>query len=178
MPTSRSALPRPSVVSPTVRGVLVHAAIVLERYVDLIETGQKTVESRLSVHRAVPFARVETGDVVLIKQRGGPYRLIVRVGEVWSYELLTRAGLKHLRESFGPRIAATHDYWASKRHARFATLIELLEPRAVNHGPELGGRARSGWVTLGPLSDPSVARFAPLAAAGHTAKPVRRRASA
>lgn len=160
----------------------VHVAIVQRPYVELIQQRRKTIESRLSIHRAIPFGRVQTGDLLLIKQHSGAYRLCVTVGEVWSFELLTRAGLRHLRETFGPRIAADSAYWKYKQRARFATLIELLEPTAVSLGPTLGGRARSGWVTLGTVSSPEVARFVPInvrkAVRGNLAQTPSRRASA
>lgn len=172
--------PHPS--GPIDRQPNVHVAIVQRAYVDLIEQRRKTIESRLSIHRAIPFGRVQTGDLLLIKQHSGSYRLCVTVGEVWSFELLTRAGLRHLRETFGPRIAADPAYWHFKRRARFATLIELLDPSVVSQGPTLGGRARSGWVTLGAVTRPDVARFVPVnvrkAVPGNLAQTPNRRASA
>ncbi len=159
-----------------------HVAIVQGVYVDLIEQGKKSIESRLSIHRAIPFGRVQRGDLLLIKQHSGAYRVCVTAGEVWSFELLTRAGLKHLRERFGARIAADSAYWQYKRRARFATLVELLDPCVISQGPALGGRARSGWVTLGSASRPDIARFLPMsmiqAVRGNLARTHSRRASA
>lgn len=161
MPAPRAQEDHWSTTSPLNREPNVHVVIVRGDYVDLIEQGLKTIESRLSIHRSIPFSRVRSGDLLLIKQHSGPYRLCVTVGEVWSFELLTRAGLRHLRETFGSRIAAGASYWRYKRRSRFATLVELVEPRAVSHGPVLGGLARSGWVTLGSITRPENARYLP-----------------
>lgn len=182
MINQRSQPVRPSSPGTIDQGPSAHVAIVQGVYVDLIERGTKTIESRLSIHRAIPFGRVQSGDLLLIKQHSGPYRVCVTVGEVWSFELLTRAGLKHLRERFGARIAADSAYWQYKRRARYATLVELLDPCAISQGPALGGRARSGWVTLGSASRPDIARFLPMgvsqAVRGNLARTHTRRASA
>src|SRR2546425_6317559 len=64
-----------------------HLAVLVEPYLQFILDGQKTVESRFSVHRCAPYQRVHRGDVVLLKQAGGPIVGLCQIANSWFYRL-------------------------------------------------------------------------------------------
>ena len=126
-----------------------HVAIVKPAMADLIETGAKTIESRLSKVRGPAFDRVRAGDLIYFREAGGGFRVSATVAKAIHVRELSRAGLKAIREVFGEAIGADAAYWRSKRGSRYATLIWLTGVRANLEGPALwrwpGFRDRSAW---------------------------------
>lgn len=129
-----------------------HVAIVHASYLDLILCGEKSVEARLSLTRQPPYGKVRAGDVVWFKASGGGFGACATVSRARSWQHLDPAGVDRLRAEFDGVIRGSAAFWASKRRARFATLIWLESVRAVDTGPayrrSAGGRA---WYILSPL---------------------------
>lgn len=131
-----------------------HLAVVRRAYLDLILSGEKTIESRLTKVRCAPFGRIERGDGVFFKEPSGPVRARARVARVRIHENLTPGGVRDLRRRHNGRIHGERDYWSAKRDARYAVLIWLdhVEPAADwSVKPRLHGR---GWLCLTPGDAP------------------------
>lgn len=127
--------------------VAVHLGIFAEPYLQYILDGKKVVESRFSVHRQPPFGAVNKGDVLLLKQAGGPIVGISRIGAVWSYELDPQS-FSELRSEFATALCV-HDplFWEEKATASFATLMCLEKVRLIQQ-IAVEKRDRRGWVVL------------------------------
>jgi len=65
----------------------IHLAVFVEPFLTFVLEGRKTVESRFSIHRRPPFGCVRSGDLVLIKESGGPIVAMAEVSRVWYYQL-------------------------------------------------------------------------------------------
>lgn len=128
-------------------GPRVHVAIVLPRCLDRILSGEKTIESRLSLTRREPFGRIAAGDTIYFKERGGPYRAMVIVGGVRSFEGLLPRDIEGLAAEFESRVHGGSGYWSAKRSARYGTLIELTHVQAVRQGPKWVSNG-SAWRTF------------------------------
>src|SRR5256885_16153419 len=61
----------------------VHLAIFVEPYLSYLLDGRKTVDSRFSVRRTAPYGQVRAGDIVLVKQSGGPAVGVCHVSSDW-----------------------------------------------------------------------------------------------
>src|SRR5713226_5052497 len=64
-----------------------HLAIFVEPFLQFVLDGRKTVESRFSITRRPPFGCVRSGDLVLVKQSGGPVIALAEISQVRYYEL-------------------------------------------------------------------------------------------
>ena len=127
-----------------------HLAVCIEPYLSYILDGKKTVESRFSSVKCSPFQKVQKDDLILLKRAAGPVVGLCRVDAVWFYEL-DPSTFQKIRQKFSGAICPDGpDFWTSRQHASFATLISIsnvqrLPPFSV------GKRDRRGWVTF-PLS--------------------------
>lgn len=129
------------------RSSQLHLAIFVEPYLSFILEGKKTVESRFSSVRCAPYARVRSGDVILLKRAGGPVSGLCFVNSAWFYEL-DRNTLGEIRQKFSDQICpAESTFWTSREGTSFATLISLTDVKRV---PEFSvhKRDRRGWVVL------------------------------
>lgn len=127
----------------------VHLAVCVEPFLDLILRGEKTVESRFSAVRFPPYGRVSRGDVVLLKQSGGPVVGVCEIGAAWFYKL-DKESWKTIQQDFARALCAQDpDFWRDRASAEFATLMYVSRAKRL---PPVSWpkRDRRGWVVVRP----------------------------
>lgn len=124
-----------------------HLAIFIQPFLSLVLSGRKTIESRFSTRRVSPFNAVGSGDVILLKESGGPIVGLTQAKRTWFYQN-PQMNLELIRSKYSVRLCAEEDaFWNSRKHAAYATLIELWQPHPID--PIFcDKRDRRGWVTL------------------------------
>ncbi len=130
----------------------VHLAIIHKNYLDAVLRGEKSVEARIARVRCAPFGRVERGDVIYLKQTGGPVLAFATARRVRTYRDMTPGDLRALRVEWNDRICGSSEFWAERHGCRYATLIELVDINSTV-SPSLRRRlldwvprgSRSGW---------------------------------
>lgn len=148
-----------------------HLVILRPPYLDMILSGEKTVESRLSGRRHPAAARCALGDWLYLKRVGGDIEGRARVARIDAYADLTPADLRVLSQEWAGRVAAVEpDDWYQrlKQDARHALFFTLTTVQAY-HIPAAALSRRlpwaSAWIT-GQPTDELVHAFAPDAADG------------
>jgi hypothetical protein len=125
-----------------------HLAILVEPWLSRILHGSKTIESRWSQRKTVPYGAVAVGDVILLKAASGPIRGICEVAETWFFDIET-TGLQVIRDRFGEAIGGDEAFWKSVEGSRYVTLVAVREARTL--APiACPKRDRRGWVVLHP----------------------------
>lgn len=125
----------------------VHLAVFVDPFLEYILSGKKTVESRFSAVRFPPYGRVARGDIVLLKESGGPVVGICEVGAAWFYRL-NADSWKTIRREFAVAICAEDPgFWQSREQAEFATLMYVSRTKRL---PPVAWpkRDRRGWVVV------------------------------
>jgi hypothetical protein len=127
--------------------IAVHLGVFVEPYLQFILDGKKSLESRFSVRRTPPFRTVREGDVLLLKEAGGPILGICQLGTVWSYELDPES-FSELRLEFSAALCAQDPaFWEDRTSACFATIMRLKNVRQI--APiTVAKRDRRGWVVV------------------------------
>jgi shikimate kinase len=146
----------------------IHLAVFSQPFLEYVLKGTKTIDSRFSANRIAPYQHVFTGDIILIKQTGGPVVGICGVGQAWFYELEPDT-LKNIKQQFGKHICADEEFWRSRRKRSFGTLILLKDVRPITPLP-IDKRDRRGWVTVkkNKIDKPIVIAFAGPIGSGKT----------
>jgi ASCH domain len=146
-------------------GPLAHLAVFTEPYLDEILAGRKTVESRFARNVQAPHGVVAPGDLLLLKHSSGPLVGLARVGFVHSY-VLDPDAWRQIREQFATQIRPQGaDFWEERRHARFATLMQITEHARI--APVMVDKQdRRGWVALRELAPDGQLELLDRAAAG------------
>lgn len=125
----------------------VHLAVTREPFLELMLEGRKTVESRFSMNRCAPYGRVEHGDVVLLKETGGPIVGLCHVSRTWFYSLDPRSR-EAIRERFASTMCAeSASFWTERKDKLFATLMRISRVRMINP-IRFQKQDRRGWVIL------------------------------
>ena len=136
-----------------------HLVILRPPYLDMILSGEKIVESRLSRRRHPAATRCAPGDTLYLKRTGGNVEGRARVARVDAYCGLEPAGLRALAEAWAERVAATEaDDWYQriKQDARHALFVSLEHVQRI-HIPA-GALPRnlpwaSAWIVGQPSAD-------------------------
>jgi hypothetical protein len=125
----------------------VHLAIFIEPFLRYVLEGRKTIESRFSQRPIAPYKAVEPGDVILLKQSGGPVVAICRAVHVWDHQL-TPASWRAIREQAEALCATDPLFWEQRKEAKYATLIKIEDVRKLSVPLPVVKRDRRGWVVL------------------------------
>ena len=125
-----------------------HIAILSHKSVlDKILSGEKTVESRFSRVKGVPFGQVSAGDTIYFKLSGGPVLGRARVASVEEHENLNPRRIEELARQYARELAISVDFLARKLESKFATLIFLEEVGPCDPWT-YKQEGRSGWIIL------------------------------
>jgi len=130
-----------------------HLAILQQPYLDRINNGTKTIESRFNTKRAAPFGKVAVGDLVLLKQSGHPVTNYFFAAATHSIDLAV-IPLEEVRMQYAAGICAQNEeeFWADREVSRYCTLVEIgergdMEPFVVTK------KDQRGWVTFSRTDD-------------------------
>ncbi len=126
-----------------------HLAIFKGEGANLIIVGKKTMESRFSQRRDVPFGQISAGDLVYIKPSGKDPIGQFRVKKVIFYDGLDLGEIRGIREKYGSKLAVDESYWKGKETARYGTLIFIGEVDPFITSPlKFPKKDLRGWVVL------------------------------
>ncbi len=126
----------------------VHVAILHRQYLQLILSGRKVIESRLTVRPIVPYRAIAPGDCVYFKASSGPYMAKAKVERVLFFDNLNPQKIAQLQKQYNAHIGGDDAYWHYKRFSRYASLIWLTEVTATNTGPNLPPSTGPAWFVL------------------------------
>ncbi|MCL4221871.1 MAG: ASCH domain-containing protein [Phycisphaerales bacterium] len=147
---------------------MLHLAVIHPAYARLILQGRKTIESRLSRVRCMPYNSIAPGERIYFLARRADLIVTAVADRVESLADLTPQDVSRLRRDFGAFIAADDAYWRDKREAGYATLIWLRDPERAAYAPDdVHGRAasyRSAWLTRPDVQEVYPACLNPLRA--------------
>lgn len=127
-----------------------HLAIFRQPFLDLVLDGRKTVESRFSRVRGLPFGMVSEGDRVFCKESGGMILGEFSVGKVLTYSSLDRLLLKEIEGKFDEQMCANVEpfFWRNRSSARYATLVFVDTPVRYETPASIRKTDRRSWVIL------------------------------
>ena len=124
-----------------------HIAILRNPFFNMVLSGEKTIESRWSIHKVAPFNKVSVGDEILLKLTGGPVTARAWV-KVVKYFNLTPKLVEEIRIKYGKLIGTDKfEDWEGTLNKKYCTLIwlskvEKIPPLSV---PRSNG---AGWIVL------------------------------
>lgn len=127
----------------------IHLAILSPTYLELILKLDKTIESRFSLYRRLPYERVNIGDVILLKQTSGPIRGIAYVDNVWFYKL-ENGTLDYIKERYGEGMRIQDEaFWLRCEQLSYATLIKLTHVKRISP-IRFSKKDRNAWTVFSP----------------------------
>jgi hypothetical protein len=102
----------------------IHLGVFVQPYLGFVLEGKKTIDSRFSINRHAPYEQVNNGDLLILKESGGPICGACVVSHAWFYHL-TSASWSDIEKYASALCMDDSAFWVRKRSATFATLMRL-----------------------------------------------------
>lgn len=114
----------------------IHLGIFSEPYLTYMLEGKKTIESRFSKKRILPYNNIKKGDIVLVKKSSGKVLAYFRVKEALFFDL-TKTSIEDIKDRYEGPLCVSNDFWKMKEDSKYATLIMIddlvnIEPFSIN----------------------------------------------
>lgn len=124
-----------------------HLAVFSRPYVQKMLQLEKTIESRLSKHRILPFRAVHTNDIVFLKMTAGPICAVVQVIQAQFFGPLSAGEARNIMEQYQDGLHLDEDFKQSKQDSRYASFLFLSTP-VVIQPVRVRKTDRRPWVVL------------------------------
>lgn len=112
--------------------MLKHIVILKKKYYDKILSGEKTIESRWSYNKCLPYLKVNVGDELLIKECGKDVEVIATVCKVEFYELNPQL-VDTLRIKYGKEIGSDKiEDWLGTMNKKYCSLVWFNDVKKVS----------------------------------------------
>lgn len=125
-----------------------HLVLVRAKYLDLLMSGRKTIECRLSKFRRPPFEAVGHGDLLWFKLPSGPIRAVARTRSCEFHTLDAGDDLQSLMSKHSAGICADAEFLhGAAEWARYCSLIWIESIVGLGPMPVVKSDQRA-WVVL------------------------------
>lgn len=108
-----------------------HLVILKKPYLDLILSGRKTVELRLTRARRPAGGRVSPQDRLFLKASGGPVHATAVVADVKYYENLSPERIADIKRRYNEQIRGSDAVWQSMVDCTSGFLVWLHDIRRI-----------------------------------------------
>jgi ASC-1-like (ASCH) protein len=125
-----------------------HLAIFIGNTIEDILAGRKTIESRFTVNKVLPYRSVAKGDEILLKKSGGDIIGRVYVDNVLYYEDFGVKGLSEFRKMYSEDLCVDESFWEEKNRSKFVSLIFLRDPERFVATIKFKKHDRRPWVII------------------------------
>ncbi|MBI2329894.1 hypothetical protein HYU94_00695 [Candidatus Daviesbacteria bacterium] len=126
-----------------------HLAIFKGTAGEAILLGKKTMESRISKSKSVPFGAISAGDLVYIKPSGKDIIGQFRVKKVIFFDGLEQSDLEDFKKRYNRELNVDESYWEKKKNCRYGTIIFIgNSSRFITSPIKIKKSDLRGWVAL------------------------------
>ncbi len=105
-----------------IKSKTIHLGIFAPPFDAYILNGQKTIESRFTKNKVLPYQKVKEDDIVFMKKSSGPIIAYFTVKKVLFFDL-TKTPIETLKEKYNQELCVNEEFWLQKANSRYATLI-------------------------------------------------------
>ena len=118
------------------RNKTIHLGIFSEPYLTYMLEGKKTIESRFSKNKNIPYNQITKNDIVIIKKSSGDVLGYFTIKDVLFFDLNT-ISIEEIKSKYNKQLCVDETFWISKRNSNYATLIIIdnllkLNPFHIN----------------------------------------------
>lgn len=113
-----------------------HLGIFNEPCLSYMLNGKKTIESRFSKNKILPYEKISEDDIVIVKASGGKVVAYFTIKKVIFFDL-KYIPIEDIKNKYNKELCVDDNFWELKKHSNYATLIFIdklvkLEPFKVN----------------------------------------------
>lgn len=124
----------------------IHLGIFSEPYLTYMLEGKKTIESRFSKNKIIPYNQITKNDIVIIKKSSGNILGLFTIKDVLFFDL-NITSIDKIKLKYSKQLCVNETFWMSKKNSNYATLIIIdtlikLKPFHINK------KGMQSWIKL------------------------------
>ena len=108
------------------RNKTIHLGIFSEPYLTYMLEGKKTIESRFSKNKIIPYNQITKNDIVIIKKSSGDVLGYFTIKDVLFFDLNT-ISIEEIKTKYNKQLCVDETFWINKKNSNYATLIIIDE---------------------------------------------------
>lgn len=113
-----------------------HLGIFSEPYLSYMLQGKKTIESRFSKNKVLPYNNIKKDDIVIVKKSSGNVMAYFEVKDVIFFDL-NETFIDDIKAEYNDALCVSEEFWELKKNSNYATLIiidnlVILKPFSIN----------------------------------------------
>jgi len=99
-----------------------HLGIFTEPCLTYMLEGKKTIESRFSKNKILPYNQIEEDDIVIVKKSGGDVVAYFTIKKIMFFDL-NATSIEKIKNKYNEQLCVDENFWTSKKNSNYATLI-------------------------------------------------------
>lgn len=99
-----------------------HLGIFAEPYLTYMLDGRKTIESRFSKNKNLPYKKISKKDIVIVKKSSGNVIAYFTIQDVLFFDL-NITPIEEIKNKYGSKLYVDEEFWNHKKDSRYATII-------------------------------------------------------
>lgn len=108
--------------------------------------GKKTIESRFSKNKIVPYYQISKEDIVIVKKSGGDVLAYFTIKEILFFDL-NKIPINEIRLKYNKQLCLDENFWITKKNSNYATLIFI--DKIVSLKPfHIAKKGMQTWIKL------------------------------
>lgn len=107
-----------------IKNTSLHLGVFTEPYLTYMLDGKKTIESRFSKNKILPYNQISKDDIVIVKKSSGNVVAYFTIKEILFFDL-NETSVNKIKNKYNKQLCVDENFWISKSNSNYATLIMI-----------------------------------------------------
>lgn len=113
-----------------------HLGVFSEPCLSYMLEGKKTIESRFSKNKILPYEKIKEDDIVIVKASGGNVVAYFTIKKIMFFDLRSSC-IEDVKAKYSKELCVDNSFWELKKNSNYSTLIFIdklvkLKPFKIN----------------------------------------------
>ena len=123
-----------------------HLGIFTEPYLTYMLDGKKTIESRFSKNKILPYNQICKDDIILVKKSSGDVLAYFTIKDILFFDL-SKTKIDEIKSNYSKQLCVGEEFWKNKQNSNYATLMVI--DKIVKLNPfHINKRGMQTWIKL------------------------------
>lgn len=105
-----------------IKNKVIHLGIFSEPYLTYMLNEKKTIESRFSKNKILPYNNITKDDIVIVKKSSGCVIAYFTIKKVLFFDL-KETSIAEIKSLYNKELCLEDTFWSHKKNSNYATLI-------------------------------------------------------
>lgn len=124
----------------------IHLGVFTEPCLSYMLDGRKTIESRFSKNKILPYQKIEKDDIIFVKKSGGNIVAYFTIRDILFFNL-NETSIDEIKSKYNKELCVDDTFWDLKKESNYATLIFIDKLKKL-HPFSINKKGMQTWIKL------------------------------